>query len=322
VKKLVHVAVGVICGTDGKILIAKRPESVHQGGLWEFPGGKVDSGESIKQALARELREELNVDVLASEPLIQIRHHYPDKSVLLDVHRVTRFSGVACGNEGQPIQWVEAAQLGQFEFPAANRPIVSAINLPFTYAITGAFVDEHDFLARVIKVLDAGVGILQLRVPEFSLVHHQPLFQAVADLASARNSQLQINTSVDVFNQLQRSPPWIKTGLIKAGLHLNHHEATKLNARPVADDVLLGVSCHNAQEIEHAQMIGADYLLLSPVNKTLSHPDASPLGWAEFSRLVESANVPVYALGGVFEADVDVARANGAQGIASISAWW
>lgn len=315
--KLVHVAVGVIYSAEGKILIAKRPDSVHQGGLWEFPGGKVDSGESIVQALVRELREELNIDVLASEPLIQIRHHYPDKSVLLDVHRITRFSGTACGNEGQPIQWVDATQLAQFEFPAANRPIISAINLPPCYAITGPLIDERSFIAQVADVLAAGVGILQLRIPGFSLRHHQDLFCAIADLTAHHTVQLQINSSVEVFRQIQTEFP-----LLKVGLHLNRHEAAKLVARPFASDVLMGVSCHDAQEIEQAQAIGADYLLLSPVKQTASHPENAPLGWAEFARLVELANVPVYALGGVVEADVNLARANGAQGVASISAWW
>ncbi len=315
--KLVHVAVGVIYGTDGKILIAKRPESAHQGGLWEFPGGKVDAGENIEQALARELREELNIDVHASEPLIQIRHHYPDKSVLLDVRCITQFSGVACGNEGQPIQWVDAAQLEQFEFPAANRPIIAAISLPRTYAITGALVSEQDFLSRLTKVLEAGVGILQLRLPDLSLDHHQLLIKSIMDLIATHNTQLQINTSVAMFDQLQHLYP-----LSKVGLHLNRHEAAKFKARPVANNILMGVSCHNAQEIEQAQSIGADYLLLSPINKTPSHPDASPLGWETFSQLVELASVPVYSLGGVSVADIGLARANGAQGIASISAWW
>lgn len=315
--KLVHVAVGVIYSAEGKILIAKRPDSVHQGGLWEFPGGKVDSGESIVQALVRELREELNIDVLASEPLIQIRHHYPDKSVLLDVHRITRFSGTACGNEGQPIQWVDATQLAQFEFPAANRPIISAINLPPCYAITGPLIDERSFIAQVADVLAAGVGILQLRIPGFSLSRHQDLFCAIADLTAHHTVQLQINSSVEVFRQIQTEFP-----LLKVGLHLNRHEAAKLVARPFASDVLMGVSCHDAQEIEQAQAIGADYLLLSPVKQTASHLETAPLGWAEFARLVELANVPVYALGGVVEADVNLARANGAQGVASISAWW
>src|SRR5690606_7572608 len=102
--KLIHVAVGVIVNADGKILIAKRPQTAHQGGLWEFPGGKVDAGETIEQALVRELREELAITVKDSRPLIQIRHHYPDKSVLLDVHKITRFEGNPIGNEGQPVQ--------------------------------------------------------------------------------------------------------------------------------------------------------------------------------------------------------------------------
>lgn len=312
-----HVAVGVIYDTGGKILIAKRPDSAHQGGLWEFPGGKVESGETVQQALTRELREELSINVLASEPLIQIRHHYSDKSVLLDVHRITSFSGSACGNEGQPIQWVDARQLEQFEFPAANRPIISAISLPKTFAITGPFIEEHGFIKSVTEVLEAGVGVLQLRIPDFSLTFHQALLNTVADLTALYKVQLQINAAVDVFKQIQNLCPHLNVGL-----HLNRHEAAKLLARPVANNVLLGVSCHNAQEIEHAQAIGADYLLLSPVKSTASHPDATPLGWAQFSRLVELANVPVYALGGVCEGDIIEARANGAQGIASISAWW
>lgn len=315
--KLVHVAVGVICDGKGKILIAKRPDSVHQGGLWEFPGGKVDAGETIEQALVRELLEELNIGVLASEPLIQIRHHYPDKSVLLDVHRITRFSGVARGNEGQPIEWVDVKQLNQFEFPAANRPIISAINLPSTYAITGPLIDEHGFIERVTEVLETGVGVLQLRIPGFSLTHHQDVLSVVADLAALYKVQLQINVPVDIYKQMQDLFPYIK-----AGLHLNRHEATQLTKRPIADNLLMGVSCHNAQEIQQAQTIGADYLLVSPVKNTASHPDVTPLGWAQFSRLVELANVPVYALGGVSDKDIREARANGAQGIASISAWW
>lgn len=312
-----HVAVGVIYDIDGKILIAKRPDTAHQGGLWEFPGGKVDAGETIEQALVRELREELNINVLASEPLIQIRHHYPDKSVLLDVHRINHFSGAACGNEGQPIQWVGASQLCEFEFPAANRPIISAINLPNTFAITGPLIEEHDFIERVTEVLQSGVGILQLRIPGFSLPLRQPLLNMVVDLAARYKVQLQVNTSVDVFKQIQDLFPQIS-----AGLHLNRHEAVQLAKRPIADNLLMGVSCHNAQEIKHAQAIGADYLLLSPVKHTASHPGATPLGWAQFSRLVELANVPVYALGGVSDKDVREARANGAQGVASISAWW
>lgn len=125
----VHVAVAVIIGKDGRILIAKRPDDVHQGGLWEFPGGKVEQGENLEVALKRELVEELGIELQACEPLLEIHHDYPDKSVLLDVWRVTAFSGQAYGREQQPIRWVAPKFLTDYDFPEANQPILKAISL-------------------------------------------------------------------------------------------------------------------------------------------------------------------------------------------------
>ena len=315
--KLVHVAVGVIVNTDGKILIAKRPLSAHQGGLWEFPGGKVDADETIEQALVRELREELAIDVLASQPLIQIRHHYPDKSVLLDVHKITQFAGEPCGNEGQPVQWVDARNLNNFEFPAANRPIITAINLPSTYLITGGWSDQVDFSARLSRALAAGVFLVQLRIENFNLNQHQSLLDTAVAFVNDSSANLSINCSPSQFSQIIKASPELKIGL-----HLSNHNAAKLGERPVDSNMLFGVSCHNAEEIVHAQRIGADYLLLSPVLPTASHPAAAPLGWDAFSALVELANVPVYALGGVGKEHINIAQSYGAQGVAGISAWW
>jgi 8-oxo-dGTP diphosphatase len=125
--KRVHVAVAVIINSDGHILIAKRPEHVHQGGLWEFPGGKVEAGESLELALKRELQEELGIELQACEPLLEIHHDYPDKQVFLEVCSVTAFSGEAYGREQQPIRWVSAASLSEYDFPVANQPIIEAI---------------------------------------------------------------------------------------------------------------------------------------------------------------------------------------------------
>lgn len=315
--KLVHVAVGVIVNADGKILIAKRPLNAHQGGLWEFPGGKVDDGETVEQALVRELYEELAISVLASQPLIQIRHHYPDKSVLLDVYKITQFSGLPIGNEGQPVQWVNSQELYNFEFPAANRPIISAINLPEKYAITGAYLDEVDYVTHLKGVLDKGLRIVQLRVPDFSADTHQPLLSAALDAINQLNMNLVINCSLKEFNQAIQLNP--NTNL---GLHLNSLRAAALSERPIGRQSLFGVSCHNAEEIVHAQNIGADYLFLSPVLPTVSHPSATLLGWELFSELVELANIPVYALGGIGEEHITIAQSFGAQGVAGISAWW
>ena len=122
-----HVAVGVILRNDC-VLIARRPDNVHKGGLWEFPGGKVETGETVIQALARELDEELGIVIGASAPLLEINHDYPGKQVLLDVYLVKAFSGTPCGREGQPLVWATLDQLADYAFPEANAPIIAALS--------------------------------------------------------------------------------------------------------------------------------------------------------------------------------------------------
>lgn len=310
--RVVHVAVGVIVNAAGDILIAKRPDKVHQGGLWEFPGGKVEVNETLVKALQRELHEELAINVIATEPLIKIRHDYGDKIVLLDVHKVVRFSGEPKGNEGQPVKWVEPKKLHKYEFPAANRPIITAINLPQRLLITGGFSEQDEFLFRVESALDKGVRLIQLRVSETEIL--LPLIPAVVDLCTKSSAQLQINTTPEIFYQLQFYN--------NIGLHLNSKNLMACNARPVSKNVLISASCHNQSEVEHAQKIGVDFILLSPVLRTKSHPTATPLGWQKFSALVETATIPVFALGGMQEKDLLTAVESGAQGIAAISQWW
>ncbi len=312
-KKYLHVAVGVIENKFGEILIAKRPDSAHQGGLWEFPGGKVDAGETLLSALSRELKEELAIDVLRSQPLIRIRHDYPDKSVLLDVHKVTAFSGDAKGNEGQPILWVDPASLSQYDFPAANQPIINAVRLPKYCSITGAYSSIQDFERKFSNLIDQNIRLIQLRIRDFACQQHSEYLQIARQL-SAMRAQLQINTSVDEFMRLD-----LQTGL---GLHLNTKKLMQYSSRPIDKNVLLGVSCHSITELKQAQKIQADYVLLSPVKFTKSHPDAELLGWEKFQEMISDINVPVYALGGMRESDLAPAIESGAQGIASIGAWW
>ena len=125
--KRVHVAAAVIYGQDGRILLAKRPDHVHQGGLWEFPGGKLRDGESVQAALSRELEEELGIQVIAGEPLVQISHDYPDKLVLLDFWKVTQFTGEPSGAEGQPVKWVAVEDLPSYSYPEANKPVLELL---------------------------------------------------------------------------------------------------------------------------------------------------------------------------------------------------
>jgi 8-oxo-dGTP diphosphatase len=124
----IHVVAAIIHHPDRqRILLARRPDHLHQGGLWEFPGGKVDAGEAARQALDRELAEELAIQVLRAEPFLEVRHQYPDKAVFLDVWQVWEFAGSPVGNEGQAIRWAELAALPEYSFPAANQPILDAL---------------------------------------------------------------------------------------------------------------------------------------------------------------------------------------------------
>ncbi len=305
--KPVHVAVGVIEDSQGRILIARRPEHLHQGGLWEFPGGKVTEGEDVISALRRELREEVDIDVKQTRPLITIEHDYGDKLVLLDVHRVNSFQGEPHGLEEQPIQWVAIEDLGKYEFPVANRAILNAIRLPDQLMITGTFDTVSECLERIRQAVENGVRLIQLRAIHFKEKDYLMLAKQVLAVQDAGVSVL-LNTSLELFKQT-----------IAAGLHLNSQRLMQTPQRPIGLDKLFSASVHNEVELEHARNIGVDFILVSPVKPTLSHPNASPLGWERLSEFITRANCPVYALGGMKTAELDKVKQLGGQGIAGIS---
>jgi 8-oxo-dGTP diphosphatase len=308
----VHVAVGVLTDAHDKILIAKRPHTAHQGGLWEFPGGKVEPGESLEQALARELHEELGVACGGFAPLIQIAHDYGDKHVLLDVCRVSQVSGTPTGKEGQPLRWVSAAELSQYAFPAANYPIINALQLPNCMAITGGFNTAEACFKRVEVALAQGVGLIQLRAPALSERELSKLVPELLARCRARQARLVVNTSAQ--------SAWAYAA---DGVHLSSARLWALTQRPSALAAsLLGASCHTAEDIQQANALGLDYIVLSPVATTASHSQAEPLGWPAFAQLTAQARMPVYALGGMGPADIATAQQAGGQGVAGISAWW
>ncbi|RYV03129.1 8-oxo-dGTP diphosphatase MutT [Shewanella sp. OPT22] len=125
--KRVHVAVGVIINDANQILISKRLDHLHQGGKWEFPGGKVEAGETTSQALIRELKEEVNLNVTSTTPLMTQSFDYPDKQVFLDIHLVTTFTGEAKGLEQQQIKWISKADISNYQFPDANYAIIERL---------------------------------------------------------------------------------------------------------------------------------------------------------------------------------------------------
>ena len=288
-RSIVHVAAAALFDHDGRVLLARRADDAHQGGLWEFPGGKLEPGESIDDGLRRELHEELGVDVIAHRPLIRVLHHYADRSVRLDVHRVDAWRGEPHGREGQPLAWVGVDELDAYPMPPADVPIVSALQLPSAYLITPPQLgDARDFLRRLRASLDAGVRLVQLRLFDVASDDLLRIGRDVCATCHAHKAKVLLNGDVEAMRAIGAD-----------GLHLNSRALHAQPSRPVPDGMLLAASCHTPGDLEQASRIGANFALLSPVLPTRSHPDADPLGWETFAEMVEGVNLPVYALGGM-----------------------
>ena len=308
---VLHVVAAVIVSDSHQILLARRPLDRHQGGLWEFPGGKVEAEEEPRAALARELHEELGIAVQAARPLIKVRHAYPDKTVLLNVWRVSSFSGEPHGREGQPIAWVAPHELPHRAFPAANRPIVTAARLPSLYLVTPEPDDTTVFLNRLESLLAAGIRLVQLRANSLEQRVYAKLAEQVMALCRESGAQLLVN-----------APPAVAEELGAAGVHLTSARLMALTKRPLSRERWVAASCHNEEQLDHACRIGVDFVVVAPVTATVSHPQAQPLGWRGLQGLTERATVPVYGLGGMTLADIATAWEHGCQGIAAISALW
>ncbi len=300
-----HVAVGVIKNSSGEILISQRNHSTHQGGLWEFPGGKVETGETVEVALARELKEELNIKVEKESPLIQIQFSYPELDVHLDVRSVEAFSGVVRACEGQPIQWVRPDRLHRFSFPAANKPIITAARLPHYYAILEG--DSFDMLKTNLQlILAKGVQLVQLRAKSLPGSAVDAFLSYACPICKKNGVKLLLNSATRKSFNFQVD-----------GVHLTSHDLISTQSRP-ANTTWVSASCHNLEELRHAEKIEVDFAVLAPVMPTQTHPGARVLGWDRFARLVSQVNLPVYALGGMSSNDVSASLRYGAQGVAGI----
>jgi 8-oxo-dGTP diphosphatase len=309
--KTVHVAVAVIENDNGDVLIAKRPDHLHMGGLWEFPGGKVEAGETVLQALQREIHEEVALEIHAASPLLQIPFQYPEKKVLLDVWRVTGFSGAARGCESQQVLWVPRKKLCGYEFPPANRAILTVLQLPERLLVTGEFSSIEECLQRARAAFETfGIRALMLRAHHLDQAEYARLADALSGLCLQYGARLLLNTAPGGMRDAAD------------GLHFTSWRLLACRERPVSQHKLFGASCHNAADVQHALSVGADYLLLSPVLPTTSHPDAPALGWEGLALLLSSCPVPVFALGGLDDSHLQQARSLGAAGIAGIGAWW
>ena len=307
-RPIIQVAAGCLLNATGEVLIAKRPAGKIAAGQWEFPGGKIEAGESARDALVRELHEELGVDVRDARPLIRITHAYTDRTVVLDTWLVSAFGGEPHGRENQAFAWVRPENLHEYPLLTADGPIVSALRLPLDYVFTTPLASAEQLLHGA-QCLPHG-SLLRLRQPHLHDEAYADLARELAAVCRASNVNL----------MLDRDPALAKM-LEVAGWHASAAQLRTLTQRPIASDQWFAASVHNEEELRLAQKLGVDFLVIGAVQATASHPGENVLGWKRFAELVSQANAPVYAIGGVGPAQQVQAFTHYAQGTAGISAY-
>ena len=306
----VEVVAAVIERPDGAFLLAQRPADKVYAGYWEFPGGKVEPGEPLAAALARELHEELGIEVERAYPWIVRNFVYPHAAVRLNFFRVRLWRGEPHGREAQQLAWQRLSALEVAPLLPANAPVLWALRLPFEYAITHAGeIGEAQQLDALDQRLAQGLRLIQVREKSMRAPALEHFAQAVIARARPQGAIVLINSDIELAQRLGAD-----------GVHLSSVQLFNMGRRPALD--WCAASCHNAAELACAVRLGVDCVVLGPVQPTPTHPDARILGWDGFGALVQGLTVPVFALGGMEPGDLEIAWRRGAQGIAMVRGSW
>ncbi|MDO9394278.1 MAG: Nudix family hydrolase [Methylotenera sp.] len=324
--KVIEAAVGIIQRENGLVLLAERPLGKPWAGYWEFPGGKIEADEMPEQALKRELLEELGITVKSLYPWLTRSFDYvakynaqgqlevPAKTVKLHFFTVTEWDGELLGLENQAISWQHPENLTVSPMLPANTPILTALSLASVYAITNLHeLGEALFFDRLKNALDNGLKMIQVREKQLFAADLLKFIKQLVALAKPYGAKVFLNSNLEMTIDSA-----LELGI--AGVHLSAKDLMELQKKPVG--MLCGASCHSSKELAKAESLALDYVMLSPVQATLSHPEANLLGWDKFSALIAGYSLPVYALGGMQESDLQNAKLHGAHGIAMLRSVW
>ncbi len=309
--RIIDVALAVIKDTQGRYLVAQRPATTDCAGYWEFPGGKRETDEDRLQALRRECHEELGIVVEHARPLFCWNYQYNDRHVRLDAWLIDSYRGKARGAEGQTVRWLYPSEFDRYRFLEANKVLMKVLALPEVCAITPEIGASDNFYLKLDNLMSQNIHLLQFRAKNLSPIEYKEHALNIVRRGAEHNVMIILNAE----------PAWVAT-LSDVGLHLTSQGLMNLGSRPIAENRWLSASCHSAEELAHAEHIGVDFVFLSPVLPTRSHPDALTLGWDGLEKLVSRANIPIYALGGMNQAHLRQAQQIGCQGIAGISGFW
>jgi len=307
---IVRVAAAVILRSDGQVLLAQRPAGKAYAGYWEFPGGKLEPGETPRHALDRELAEELGLRVRGAASWMVQRYRYPHAHVELHFFRVFAWDGDPVGHDGQAFAWQRPGRFDVAPLLPANTAVLRALVLPAVCGITMAGeLGEQAFLARARTALAGGLALVQMREKDWPEARQRALAEALVALARPRGAKVLLN------GQAENARAWGCDGV-----HWTSAALARATERPA--DLLCAASCHTRAEVDRAGRLQLDFAVLGPVLPTPSHPGAATLGWEGFATLAAEAPLPIFALGGLTRGDLDVATAHGAHGIALRRAAW
>jgi 8-oxo-dGTP diphosphatase len=333
-RQVLDVAVAVLQRADGRVLLAQRPAGKPWEGYWEFPGGKIEPGEAVEQALARELHEELGVDPDRVYPWVTQEYAYPDnfagsefgrpqaarrgrapdgahqKRVRLHFYRVLAWHGQLHGREGQSMSWENPSAVNIGPLLPANDKVLRALSLPSVYAITNAKkYGETEFMQRLKAALEKGVRLVQVREHDMPPEQLESFARHVVALAHEHDARVLINGDEALARRCGAD-----------GAHLPAKQLMSLKQGPGTG--IWAASCHDTAELAQAAALEADFVVLSPVLPTPTHPDAVGMGWEKFAALVKNYPLPVYALGGMQPELLDTAMQHGAHGVSLLSGIW
>ena len=302
----IEAVVGVLHNKKKQILIAKRSNTQFMSGFWELPGGKVEKQESSQNAIIRELFEELKIAVLNFSIYQKLTQQYSDRRVNLTIYNIKNYSGTPTGAEGQLIKWVDISQLYNYKLLPTMHDFIKSLTLPQIYWITPSTNHYSKlWMDKFLQKLNKKLIIIQFRS---KTAIDNEFIKKLYKKCKQNQKKLLINTIDKTFTEKYCD-----------GWHITTKELMLLKKRPCDKNKLLGASTHNLAQAIKAQNIGVDFITISPIKTTKTHPLTTPLGWRQAAYIIDNINTPAYLLGGMRDHDLKKTLALRAQGIAGVS---
>lgn len=311
-KKITCVAAGILINSAGQFLLGSRPIGKPYAGYWEFPGGKLEQGESAQEALIRELNEEMGIQVKQASPWLTLRFNYPHADVELRFFKVTAWDGTLHGHEGQELAWQSIGQINVSPILPANGPILRSLALPTQINISNvAELGIALFLARLETEWANEAAWVLIREPQLSSIEYANLVKSVQQIARPHGGKIIIHRDIELARQLEIDC-----------VHLASAQLSAMTERPQGMD-WVSASTHNLADLQHVDRLGLDFAFLGHVNESQTHPNEAPLGWNGLETLCQYGwRFPILAIGGQNSATLATAQHYGAHGIAVLRAAW